>query len=326
MEKRSIIADKLKPGDHIRIIAPAQSLMPKLSQDMRIRGVERLETLGLTVSFGNHIHEIDEFESTTIENRLEDLHQAYEDKSVKAILTVSGGTTSNQLLPYIDYDLLKDHPKILCGLSDITALVNAVHTKTDIITYYGPHFNMLSASDDLGFSLDYFRACLFDDKPIRLEPSPSYYNSIWEHERYDNSNYWVINEGEAEGTIFGGNFLTFNFLQGSAYLSDMTDSIFFLEDNGPEDFKNVQNQLQALLNQPNFHQVKALIIGRFKRNSMMTKEILTKIIKTKRQLDKIPVIANVDFGHTPPMVTVPIGGYGRIVADLRYPLIEFLVH
>ncbi|MDM8176483.1 MULTISPECIES: S66 peptidase family protein [Olivibacter] len=325
-EKQRMIVDKLRPGDHIQIIAPAQSLMPKLTQEMRIRGVKRLEELGLTVSFGDHVHEIDEFGSTTIDNRLADLHRAYEDKSVKAILAVSGGTTSNQLLPYIDYKLLKDNPKILCGLSDITALINAVYAKTDVVTYYGPHFNMLSAGEDLGFSLDYFRACLFDDKPISLSPSLFYYNSIWEHEQLDNPGYWVINEGDVEGKILGGNFLTFNFLQGSEYLPDTSDSIFFLEDNGPEDYKNVQNQLQALLNQPSFSGVKALAIGRFKQNSMMTKEILTKIIKTKKQLDGIPVIANIDFGHTLPMITIPIGGRARVIADPTNPVIELLIH
>lgn len=90
--------------------------------------------------------------------------------------------------------------------------------------------------------------------------------------------------------------------------------IYILEDNGAESVYNVQNQLQSLLLQPNFRNVRGILIGRFRKESNITRDLLTKIIKTKEELRNIPVIANADFGHTVPTATLPIGGYMRIEA------------
>ena len=327
LEKREVVAPpRLQAGDHLRVVAPAQSLLPKVTPDRRSRAVQRLESLGLTVSFGKHVLEIDEFKSTTVSHRIEDLHEAFADTDVKAIMAVSGGTTSNQLLQHIDYQLIKNNPKIICGLSDITALVNGIYRKTGLVTYYGPHFSSLTAKHDIAYTLDYFQRCLFSPDPFELIPAPYFYNSPFEDERLLNEGYWVINEGEAEGTLVGGNFLTLNFLQGSEFMPNEARSICFLEDNGPEGVKNVQNQLQSLINQPRFDKIRGLIIGRFKKETGMTKDLLTKIIKTKEALKDIPVIANVDFGHTSPMVTLPVGGVSRMSARSDKPAITITSH
>ena len=82
----------------------------------------KLEELGFRVSFSEHAKEINEFDSSSIESRVQDLHEAFADPDIKAILTTLGGFQSNQLLRYLDYENIKRHPKILCGYSDITAL------------------------------------------------------------------------------------------------------------------------------------------------------------------------------------------------------------
>jgi muramoyltetrapeptide carboxypeptidase LdcA involved in peptidoglycan recycling len=117
--------------------------------------------------------------------------------------------------------------------------------------------------------------------------------------------------------VIGGNFLTFNFMQGtpSAMRDDPTSPlIYILEDNGAESVYNVQNQLQLLILQPNFRNVRGILIGTFRRESNTTRDLLTKMIKTKEELRNVPVIANVDFGQTVPTVTLPIVGYMRIEA------------
>ncbi|MDP1813218.1 MAG: LD-carboxypeptidase [Leadbetterella sp.] len=111
-----IFAQKLVRGDEVRAIAPARSLRA-VSQDNINIAAKALELLGLNVTFGKHVNEKDIFESSTIQSRIEDLHEAFRDKNVKAILPVIGGSNSNQLLSYIDYDLIKRNPKILCGFS-----------------------------------------------------------------------------------------------------------------------------------------------------------------------------------------------------------------
>lgn len=136
-----IIPNKLKIDDEIRVIAPSRS-MKILREEVIEIAKGRLEQLGFKVTFGKNVmHSInDDFGCATISDRVEDLHEAFKDKKVKAILTVIGGYNVNQLLDYIDYDLIKENPKIICGFSDITALLNAIYTKTGLVTYLWTSF------------------------------------------------------------------------------------------------------------------------------------------------------------------------------------------
>lgn len=284
-----------------------------------------LEKLGLKVSFGKHVHEIDEFESTTVEHRLEDLHDAFFDKNIKAILTVLGGTASNQLLRYLDYQCIKNNPKILCGLSDITSLANAINTKTGLVTYSGPHFTLFGEEKQVDYTTEYFRKCLFTDEVIELHPSERFCNKRGDKEEITNDGYWTINEPPSR-RIAGGNLITLNLLQGSEYMPDLSNVTLFLEDNDKESIRAVENHLQSLINQPNFGKVKGIVFGRFRLGTNMTRALLTKIIQTKKELKKIPVIANVDFGHTTPMITFPIGGTARFSAEDGSVKIEIVKH
>ncbi len=307
-----IFPEKLKKGDEVRIIAPSRSLSI-ISQESRKIADDRFEELGLKLSFGKHVEEIDDFVSTSIESRIEDLHEAFKDKNVKAILTVIGGFNSNQLLQYIDWESIKSNPKILCGYSDITALNNAIYAKTGLVTYSGPHYSSFGQKLYLDYTLEYFKKCFFSEDPFDIKPSESWSDDAWYKDQDDrklipNNGWVVIHEGKAEGTILGANLCTFNLLQSIEYFPDLTDSVLFLEDDeesAPHDF---DRDLQSLIHLPNFSEVKGLVIGRFQNASEMTKEKLAQIIKTKKGLDKLPVVANVDFGHTDPKITFPIGG------------------
>ena len=312
-----IYSKKLHTGDEIRIIAPAKSFKPSFTKEMKVLAVQRLEAMGLKVSFGKYVNEVDEFESTTIEHRLEDLHDAFSDKNVKGVLTVLGGSHSNQLLKYIDYNLIENNPKILCGLSDITALANAIYCKTSLVTYSGPHFTLFGASNVVGYTIDYFKKCLFSESIFDIVPSKTYCDTRWGTEETRNEGYWIINQGEVRGKILGGNLLTFKYLQGTEFAPNLNDSVLFLEDTSKENFRAFENQLQALINQPDFGGVKGIVIGRFQKDSHMTKDLLIKIVKTKKELDNMPIVANVDFGHTTPTITFPIGGEIEILLNVE---------
>jgi len=311
---KSVTPSKLRKGDEIRVIAPAKSFKPSFTEERMAIAMKRFEKMGLKVSFGKHVYERNEFESTTIEHRLEDLYDAFSDNNVKGILTVLGGTHSNQLLKYIDYDLISNNPKILCGLSDITSLANAIHTKTGLVTYSGPHFTLFGANKAIDYTVDYFKQCFFKNESIDIRASEHFCNSRWDSEEIPNDGMWIINRGEAQGKVLGGNMVTFNLLQGSEYFPDISDSIVFMEDNAKESIRAFENHLQSLIHQPNFSKARGLVIGRFQEGTGMTKELLTKIVQTKKELTNLPVIANVDFGHTTPMITFPIGGECKIAA------------
>lgn len=307
-----IYPDKLQKGDEIRVIAPARSLAI-LGSELKMIANERIESLGFKLTFGKNVAEIDDFGSSTIESRINDLHDAFADKKVKAILTVLGGFNSNQLLSSIDWELIKQNPKILGGYSDITALNNAIYAKTGLVTYSGPHYSSFGQKLYFDYTLDYFSKCLFKSEPYALLPSPEWSDDSWYKDQENrqlikNEGYWIIHPGKAEGTILGANLTTFGLLQGTNYFPDLNKSILFLEDDDTINAVRFDSELQSLTLQANFNKVGGIVIGRFQNKSEVTKDLLVKIIKSKKELEAIPIVANVDFGHTDPKITYPIGG------------------
>lgn len=313
-----MIPSKLKAGDEIRVIAPARSLNI-INKETRDIATKCLNEMGIKVTFSKNCEEIDEFCSSSIESRIEDLHDAFLDNNVKGILTVIGGYNCNQILDYIDYDTIKNNPKILCGYSDITALSNAIYKVTGLVTYSGPHYSTFGMKKGIEYTVDYFKKCLIEDKPFKIEPSKVWSDEAWFIDQenrtfYDNKGYKVINEGSAKGKILGGNLCTFNLLQGTKYMPDLNDKILFIEDDSLSSPETFDRDLQSLIHQPNFNKIKGIMIGRFQMSMKMAEEKLIKIIKTKKELNKIPVIYGLDFGHTTPHITFPIGGEVQLIA------------
>ena len=322
-----IIPKRLQKGDHVRVIAPAESFSEKFSPELRQRGIDRLEQLGLEVSFGKYVDEQGPFKSATLEHRLEDLHGAFKDDSVQAVLSANGGSSANQLLKHIDYDLIKEKRKIFCGLSDITELTSAIHAKTGLITYYGPHFTMLGASDHFGHMLGNMKSSFFSEDTFEVNSSKYFSNSEWDNERIFNEGFWTINEGEAEGVCLGGNMLTFNFLLGYEFMPDIEGKILFLEENHIIDYRGIQKEIQQILNHPQGSKIKGMLIGRFQRQSKMSRELLEELIKSKKELEGIPVVGNVNCSHTVPMSTFPFGGELRFSAKAGDEVkIEMITH
>lgn len=314
-----IIPKKIKKGGHIRVIAPVRSLK-LLSDDSKKEAIKRLGKAGFTLSFGKHVEEMDEFNSSSIESRIADLHDAFMDKSVDAILTVIGGYNSNQLLQYIDYKLIAQNPKIICGFSDVTAFANAITTKTGMITYIGPHFSSWGMRHGFEYSQEFFEKCCMEESSFDLISSREWSDDPWyiDQEKRDfipNEGYWVLRHGSASGRVIGGHVRCLNALQGTRYWPGFNESILVLEEDAEINPPLFDRQLQSLIHQSDFSGVKGILIGRFQKETKMTRELLQKIIDTKEELRNIPIIANVDFGHTTPIATLPVGGVIEISAN-----------
>ena len=154
-----MIPEKIKNGNEIRVIAPSRSLNI-LNYERNENAKKRLENLGFKVTYSKNALECDDFKSSPIEMRINDLHEAFLDTNVKIILTAIGGYNSNQLLKYIDYEVIKKNPKIICGFSDITALLNAIYAKTGLVTYSGPHYSNFGMNKGLEYTIKYFKDIL----------------------------------------------------------------------------------------------------------------------------------------------------------------------
>jgi muramoyltetrapeptide carboxypeptidase len=325
-----VVPPKLRPGSSVRVIAPSRSLA-MIGAETRAEADKKLSALGLQVSFGEHAEERDEFVSSPVAARLADLHAAFADPDVDGILTVIGGFNSNQLLAGIDYPLVAGHPKVLCGFSDITALSNALYARAGLVGYSGPHYSSFGMKHHFGYTKAGFVACVMNGDPFGLAPSPTWSDDEWYLDQEDRhletgTGWWVLQEGEAAGTIVGGNLCTLNLLQGTPYMPSLDGAVVFAEDDYRVEPPDFDRDLVSLLQQPAFTGVTGLVIGRFQKATGMTRELLTRIVAGKPELAGLPVIANVDFGHTTPTMTFPVGGTVEVRADRSGPQLRIVSH
>ncbi|MFA5303688.1 MAG: S66 peptidase family protein [Candidatus Nanoarchaeia archaeon] len=323
-----MIPPKLKKGDLVRIVSPSHSIST-ISDDSIKLAVKNLEKLGLKVDFSANCFELNCFESSSIKSRADDINNAFDDKKVKAILCARGGFNSNQLLPYLDYNSIKKNPKIFCGYSDITALNNGIFAKTGLFTYAGINFSTFRKSHCQDYNLEYFKKCLMSPDSYEVKPSKKYFEYL-QKSAIKNKGYFVLREGESTGEIIGENLCTFNLLQGTDYMPDLKGKIIFLEEENISSKDTIymfDRELASLCQQRNFGKIKGLVIGRFQKATGMTNEKLKEIIDSKKELPKnIPVIAGLDFAHTIPRFTYPIGGTCKIIAKKGRASLEILKH
>ncbi len=153
-----------------------------------------------------------------------------------------------------------------------------------------------------------------------------WYKNQNERNLIENEGFLVINKGKVSGTILGGNLCTLNLLQGTEYFPALADSILFIEDDEESLPHHFDRNIQSLIHLPDFKNVKGIVIGRFQRASKTTNELLSQIIKTKKELDGLPIVANVDFGHTDPKITFPVGGECSLIAENGTAKLEILNH
>lgn len=304
--------NKLKQGDKIRVIAPSRS-MEIIAEDQIEIAQSNFNEMGLEVEFADNVYESTRLGSPSIMHRVEDIHDAFSDSSVDGIITIIGGHHSNTLLPHLDFDLIADNPKVFCGYSDSTALLNAIYAKTGMITYYGPHYSTFGAKKFLDYTTEYFKKCLMSEESYQIQPSKKWSDDDWylnqeNRNLMDNPGYEVVYEGEAEGKIIGGCLCIFEYLTGTEYMPDLKDKLLFLEDDFESDLNSVNCLLSSLSQQTGFEDVRGIVIGRFQQESDISREDVRYIIEQNELIKNIPVVYGADFGHTQPKFTFPIGG------------------
>ncbi|MCQ2741661.1 MAG: LD-carboxypeptidase, partial [Alphaproteobacteria bacterium] len=147
--------------------------------------------------------------------------------------------------------------------------------------------------------------------------APEWSDDLWfldqdNRQMIPNDGWWVLHEGNAQGVLEGGNLGTLMLLNATPYhLEFKKDTILMVEDcftAAAADAKYFLRQLQSLVQRADFKNVRALLIGRFQKESNVSRDLLTHIVERIPQLKNIPVIANMDFGHTTPIATLPLGG------------------
>lgn len=279
----------------------------------------------------------DGWASAPAQARVDDIHAAFLDDEVSVVLASIGGNHSNQLLAHLDYDLIRAHPKIFQGYSDITVLDWALFGRAGLSTFYGPSLvpELGEFPEVLPFTDRWLRAAWFGQEPIEFEPATEWTDEFldWEQKvdltrprRLHKGEGWVtVREGDAEGWLLGGCLETICWhLKGSTSWIDPEGAILFLEmsEEAPSP-AHVDAYLTDLDELGVFRVVAGLIVGRPYGYDDGRRETLWRVIGERTEHARIPVLANVDLGHTDPMLTVPIGARARIDATAkRFSLLD----
>lgn len=316
---RIIKPEKLKAGDFIGIVAPATSASLILERNLDL-AKKSLKSFGLNVIYGKNIFEHHKFSLDGIKERINDFHSMFSSKKIKGIMAVIGGYYSNQLLPYLDYNLIRKNPKVFVGYSDITALQNAILKKTGLVTFSGPCFaSFAQTHPPYEFEKEYFKEILMSKNlDIKLRPSKVWADDEWwkkptsPRKLKKNKGWRFIKNGEAKGLIIGGNLSTFLLLFGTDFLPNLSDKILFIEEDPVMNIGMIERMMTQLSQNHNFRSIKGLVLGRFASRVGLTEEKEKRLLKIMTSGLNIPIVSNLDFGHTNPMITFPIGGQCEI--------------
>ena len=269
-----MLSNKLNIGDTIGIISPSAPITEDLKEQFN-RGLQVFKDMGFKIELSKNVYANTLGYSSTVSEKVEDINEMFANKEVKAIICSQGGQNSNAILPYIDYEIIKNNPKIIMGISDSTAILNAIYSKTGIITYHQNDFKLR----------------LIDANNGKVE-----HFTKWK----------CLKDGIAEGSLIGGNLSTLVKLLNTEYCSNFNNKILFLEDYADESpLDEIDSKINILKQHKVFEKIKGLWIGYYEKDTEIAK--FEDVIMNNLQEYKFPTLKCNDFGHNCENVVIPIG-------------------
>jgi len=291
----------LRAGDFVGMITPAT----EVSDPDRLALAEKtLNYFGLRMKSGRNVGKRFGNHRESVQARLDDLHEMFRDREVKAVFAIRGGYGSPHLLDRIDYDLIRRNPKIFLGYSDITAMHLAINKNSRLVTFHGPV--VLSRFTD--YTQQNFRKALFDTKPLGKLTNPTDSGEL-----RPSHSLRTVRAGRATGQITGGNLSLICATLGTPYEIETRGKILFLEDIGEQAY-SIDRMLTQLRLAGKLEQAAGIIWGEcddcgasdYKPSTVIpftVGEVVDNILGGL----KIPVLSGLTIGHTNDQLTLPLG-------------------
>lgn len=298
--------EKIKPkrlelGDTIGVIAPASPAPPKVIR----KSIQILQGFGYQVKLGRSVGLVYGYLAGDDETRAQDILDMFVDPEVKAIFCLRGGYGTPRILDLLDYELIRQHPKILVGYSDITALHTAIHKMTNLVTFHGPMVGELGKDPD---PLSWCTLFQHLTNPVSFES----YGGCFEDS-------YTISPGVVEGEIVGGNLSLLTSTLGTPYEIETKGKILFIEDVSEEPYA-IDRMLTQLRLAGKLDVAKGIVITDFhdlniphEKPSLPIDQIFQDIIAPLN----IPFFYGVSVGHCRPNLTIPIGISVQLDATAR---------
>lgn len=289
-----MIPEKLKKGDTIGLIAPSDPISKSDMEGIN-NSIRLLEENGYKIKKSKHFLDNDFGYSASPEHKAEDINTLFADKEIKMLFCATGGFNSNSLFDYLDYEIIKNNPKIICGFSDSTSILNVIHEKTNLITFHGPTFKSLTT-----WETDY----AFKEIIKRLELGSLELGT-------SNDEYITIKEGKCEGRLVGGNLSLISKMICGKYSIDFRGKILFIEDLGYESPAGmISNYLYYMKQNDVFNKISGIWVGNYEsEDNISLEQILVQVLGNDYNF---PIIKSNNFGHTDKKTVIPIGTMAKI--------------
>lgn len=314
----------LRKGDKIGFFSPS-SPATVFAQKRFQRAKTYLEKQGFELVAGSLTGKSDHYRSGSIQERAEEFNQLIRDASVRCIMSTIGGSNSNALLPYIDYEALRRDPKIIIGYSDVTALLMGIYAQTELVTFYGPA--LVASFGEFPPLVDETFASFVE---MLSSPKDSYVYSMpkaWTDIRYNwdtqdsakptYPNQWqFIGQGSVQGHIIGGNLNTLAGIWGSQYMPKIQHGDILLIEDSLNSIETVERSFAHLLACGVFDKVGAVVLGKHelfddKGTERTPLDVLLEVLNGQ----PVPILYGFDSCHTHPMLVTPLGVKGKIDFD-----------
>ncbi len=306
-------APRLRPGDTVALVNPSAAVFERAPYEI---AAETLRALGLEVREAPHLRARRGPFAGTDAERAGDINAMFADPRVRGLLALTGGSGGARMLPGVDYALLARNPKFLGGFSDLTALINAVHARTGLVTFHCP----LGVSEWNEFSIRHWRGAVMQAEALLLANPPDRGDAIVPR----GERITTLRGGRARGHLVGGNLTVFAGLAGSGYWPALDGAVLFLEDVN-EYLYRIDRALATLRLAGALERLAGVVLGAFTNctpgdggyGSLTLDEIFDDYFGPLG----IPVYAGASFGHIKRKFTLPVGLDVEIDADagtLRY--------
>ena len=320
-----ILPPPLPPRATLGVIAPSSPIEPD-EAPFADRGYARLRAKGLEVVEAANCRHIHHHAAGSPRQRADALHTFFLDPDIHAIMAFWGGLHTHQMLEFVDWDLIKAHPKPLIGYSDMTCLLNAVTHRAGLVTFLGPAVITFAKPTLFEYSWDCFAQMLLGPctLPHAFLPAPTYSDNAWYSHpdkrmiQTPSAGWRTWREGQAQGRSVGGNLGVLLLLAGTPYWPDLQDAILILEDDESETPQTLWRMFTQARHMGLFSQIKGLVIGRFPQAvGLGPQDPLEAILDWALADFEGPVLLDLDCGHTDPLMTLPLGVECRLDATAK---------
>ena len=282
LNQKPIRPPRLKPGDTIGIVAPAGPFDPKIFS----QGLSTMESLGFRTRVSDEIFEKTGYLAGNDAQRAQLVNRLFKDPAIDAIVCARGGFGCLRILPLVDFDVIRENPKVFIGFSDITALLTSITTRSGLVSFHGPVVTTLAKAPEI--TRNTLLGAISSDRPLEVQPA----NGV------------VIQAGRVQGPLIGGNLTTLCHLLGTAFEPRFKHRILLLEDRG-EAIYRIDRMLFQMKLAGCFDGIAGLVLGSFEGCGSL--DAVFQVFEEHFRDISAPILAGFDVGHGEKNLTIPLG-------------------